>query len=175
MPASGWFIHHPISVVSLTRQLSSWPNVERVRATCVERTESHQVRLLVAQQSLQAILWAQSERVQDRCGRGNEARSAPGHHRSKGQRGWEKEEEGAVESSDHGEKKKKLVKPPPPDQYVVNHPYIAPMDTDIIKLTAQFVARNGQKFLMVGPSVKVEILSLTFWSQPMRSLDTSPL
>merc|ERR1740138_1151367 len=45
-------------------------------------------------------------------------------------------------------KKKKQVKPPPPDQYVVNHPYIAPMDTDIIKLTAQFVARNGQKFLM---------------------------
>mmetsp|Transcript_5695 Transcript_5695/g.13127 ORF Transcript_5695/g.13127 Transcript_5695/m.13127 type:complete len:701 (-) Transcript_5695:56-2158(-) len=47
-----------------------------------------------------------------------------------------------------GEKKKKTVKPPPPDQYVVNHPYIAPMDTDIIKLTAQFVARNGQKFLI---------------------------
>jgi len=47
-----------------------------------------------------------------------------------------------------GEKKKKQVKPPPPDQYVVNHPYIAPMDTDIIKLTAQFVARNGQKFLI---------------------------
>jgi len=47
-----------------------------------------------------------------------------------------------------GEKKKKTVKPPAPEQYVVNHPYIAPMDTDIIKLTAQFVARNGQKFLM---------------------------
>ncbi|CAJ1348154.1 unnamed protein product [Effrenium voratum] len=47
-----------------------------------------------------------------------------------------------------GEKKKKTAKPPPPDQYVVNHPYIAPMDTDIIKLTAQFVARNGQKFLI---------------------------
>jgi len=47
-----------------------------------------------------------------------------------------------------GEKKKKTVKAPNPDQYVVNHPYIAPMDTDIIKLTAQFVARNGQKFLI---------------------------
>merc|ERR1712032_1083949 len=47
-----------------------------------------------------------------------------------------------------GEKKKKVAKPPPPDQYVVNHPYIAPMDMDIIKLTAQFVARNGQKFLI---------------------------
>mmetsp|Transcript_48393 Transcript_48393/g.135186 ORF Transcript_48393/g.135186 Transcript_48393/m.135186 type:complete len:712 (-) Transcript_48393:121-2256(-) len=47
-----------------------------------------------------------------------------------------------------GEKKKKVVKPPPPDQYIVNHPYIAPMDMDIIKLTAQFVARNGQKFLI---------------------------
>merc|ERR1712113_1270449 len=31
---------------------------------------------------------------------------------------------------------------------IVNHPYIAPMDMDIIKLTAQFVARNGQKFLI---------------------------
>jgi len=47
-----------------------------------------------------------------------------------------------------GEKKKKVAKPPPPDQYVVSHPYIAPMDMDIIKLTAQFVARNGQKFLI---------------------------
>lgn len=47
-----------------------------------------------------------------------------------------------------GEKKKKDAKPPPPDQYVVNHPYIAAMDMDIVKLTAQFVARNGQKFLI---------------------------
>mmetsp|Transcript_49999 Transcript_49999/g.99325 ORF Transcript_49999/g.99325 Transcript_49999/m.99325 type:complete len:706 (+) Transcript_49999:75-2192(+) len=47
-----------------------------------------------------------------------------------------------------GERRKKVAKPPPPDQYVVNHPYIAPMDMDIIKLTAQFVARNGQKFLI---------------------------
>jgi len=43
---------------------------------------------------------------------------------------------------------KKAAKPPPPQQYVVNHPYIAPMDMDMIKLTAQFVARNGQKFLI---------------------------
>eukprot|EP00928_Gymnodinium_smaydae_P048402 TRINITY_DN32354_c0_g1_i1.p1 TRINITY_DN32354_c0_g1~~TRINITY_DN32354_c0_g1_i1.p1 ORF type:complete len:722 (+),score=251.36 TRINITY_DN32354_c0_g1_i1:92-2257(+) len=47
-----------------------------------------------------------------------------------------------------GEKKKKVAKPPPPDQYIVSHPYIAPMDMDIIKLSAQFVARNGQKFLI---------------------------
>merc|ERR1740138_583563 len=47
-----------------------------------------------------------------------------------------------------GEKKKKVAKPPAPDQYTVSHPYIAPMDMDIIKLTAQFVARNGQKFLI---------------------------
>jgi len=45
-------------------------------------------------------------------------------------------------------KKKKVVKPPNPDQFIVNHPFIAPMDMDIIKLTAQFVARNGQKFLI---------------------------
>eukprot|EP00929_Paragymnodinium_shiwhaense_P101383 TRINITY_DN6443_c0_g1_i1.p1 TRINITY_DN6443_c0_g1~~TRINITY_DN6443_c0_g1_i1.p1 ORF type:complete len:691 (+),score=245.88 TRINITY_DN6443_c0_g1_i1:74-2146(+) len=47
-----------------------------------------------------------------------------------------------------GGKAKREAKPPPPDQFVVNHPYIAPMDMDIIKLTAQFVARNGQKFLI---------------------------
>merc|ERR1712232_815708 len=47
-----------------------------------------------------------------------------------------------------GEKKKKVAKAPAPDQFTVNHPYIAPMDMDIIKLTAQFVARNGQKFLI---------------------------
>jgi len=47
-----------------------------------------------------------------------------------------------------GEKKKKAARPPPPDQFVINHPYITPMDMDIIKLTAQFVARNGQKFLI---------------------------
>mmetsp|Transcript_109717 Transcript_109717/g.171618 ORF Transcript_109717/g.171618 Transcript_109717/m.171618 type:complete len:695 (+) Transcript_109717:39-2123(+) len=45
-------------------------------------------------------------------------------------------------------KRRKVVKAPPPDQFVVSHPYIAPMDADIIKLTAQFVARNGQKFLI---------------------------
>merc|ERR1719353_2003321 len=47
-----------------------------------------------------------------------------------------------------GGKAKKAAKPPAPDQYIVNHPYIAPMDMDMIKLTAQFVARNGQKFLI---------------------------
>lgn len=47
-----------------------------------------------------------------------------------------------------GGRTKKAAKPPPPDQFVLQHPYIAPMDMDIIKLTAQFVARNGQKFLI---------------------------
>jgi splicing factor 3A subunit 1 len=47
-----------------------------------------------------------------------------------------------------GGEQKKAAKPPPPDQFIINHPYIAPMDMDIIKLTAQFVARNGQKFLI---------------------------
>lgn len=47
-----------------------------------------------------------------------------------------------------GERKKKVAKQPAPDQFVVAHPFIAPMDMDIIKLTAQFVARNGQKFLI---------------------------
>ena len=33
-------------------------------------------------------------------------------------------------------------------RYTVQHPFLAPLDMDIIKLTAQFVARNGQKFLV---------------------------
>ena len=37
--------------------------------------------------------------------------------------------------------------PPPPSVFVLEHPYIAPVDTDIIKVCAQYVARNGQKFL----------------------------
>lgn len=44
---------------------------------------------------------------------------------------------------------KKDVKPPPPDQYSVDHPPNVPLlDFDIIKHTAQFVAKNGQKFLI---------------------------
>eukprot|EP00923_Selenidium_pygospionis_P002326 GHVN01003584.1.p1 GENE.GHVN01003584.1~~GHVN01003584.1.p1 ORF type:complete len:587 (+),score=130.50 GHVN01003584.1:97-1857(+) len=45
------------------------------------------------------------------------------------------------ESHDH-------LKPPEADIYTVPHPYIAAVDMDVIKLTAQFVARNGQKFLV---------------------------
>eukprot|EP00917_Polyrhabdina_sp_WS-2016_P012254 GHVP01026975.1.p1 GENE.GHVP01026975.1~~GHVP01026975.1.p1 ORF type:complete len:472 (+),score=119.19 GHVP01026975.1:633-2048(+) len=40
------------------------------------------------------------------------------------------------------------VKEPPPDNHILSHPYIAPVDMEIIKHTAQFVARNGQRFLM---------------------------
>ena len=44
---------------------------------------------------------------------------------------------------------KKDVKPPPADQYSVEHPpNVALLDFDIIKHTAQFVAKNGQKFLI---------------------------
>ncbi|KAF4660716.1 splicing factor 3a, subunit 1 [Perkinsus chesapeaki] len=39
------------------------------------------------------------------------------------------------------------VKPPPPDVYSVEHPFIAPIDMDIIKITAQFTAKNGNRFL----------------------------
>ncbi|KAF4688021.1 splicing factor 3a, subunit 1 [Perkinsus olseni] len=41
----------------------------------------------------------------------------------------------------------KEVKPPPPDVYTVDHPFIAPIDMDIIKITAQFTAKNGNRFL----------------------------
>ena len=37
--------------------------------------------------------------------------------------------------------------PPPPNVFVIDHPIIAPVDDDIIKITAQFAVRNGQKFL----------------------------
>jgi splicing factor 3A subunit 1 len=40
------------------------------------------------------------------------------------------------------------LKPPPPQQFVLPHPKIPTVDYEIIKLTAQFVARNGQKFLL---------------------------
>eukprot|EP00398_MALV-I-01_sp_L67-1_P000856 gene856-297_t len=43
---------------------------------------------------------------------------------------------------------KKDIKPPPKDVFSCNQPFITSMDLDIIKLTAQFVARNGQKFLV---------------------------
>ena len=44
---------------------------------------------------------------------------------------------------------KKEVKPPMPDQYSVEHPLnVTLLDLDIIKHTAQFVAKNGQKFLI---------------------------
>lgn len=39
------------------------------------------------------------------------------------------------------------LKPPAPDQFSISHPNISPLDMDIIKATAQFVARNGQRFL----------------------------
>ena len=43
--------------------------------------------------------------------------------------------------------KKKNLKPPPPDQFATIHPELHMLDSEIIKLTAQFVTRNGQKFL----------------------------
>ena len=45
--------------------------------------------------------------------------------------------------------KKKNLKPPPPDQFATIHPELHILDSEIIKLTAQFVTRNGQKFLSV--------------------------
>ena len=39
------------------------------------------------------------------------------------------------------------LKPPPADQFSISHPNISSLDMDIIKITAQSVARNGQKFM----------------------------
>jgi splicing factor 3A subunit 1 len=36
---------------------------------------------------------------------------------------------------------------PPPSMYIVERPFAAPVDIDIMQVTAQFVARNGNKFL----------------------------
>ena len=44
--------------------------------------------------------------------------------------------------------KNKDIKKPPKDVFTCPSPFITAMDLDIIKLTAQFVARNGQKFLI---------------------------
>jgi len=43
--------------------------------------------------------------------------------------------------------KKKNLRAPPPDQFSVIHPELHVLDSEIIKLTAQFVTRNGQKYL----------------------------
>eukprot|EP00922_Rhytidocystis_sp_ex-Travisia-forbesii_P021715 GHVS01031794.1.p1 GENE.GHVS01031794.1~~GHVS01031794.1.p1 ORF type:complete len:579 (-),score=154.26 GHVS01031794.1:468-2204(-) len=40
------------------------------------------------------------------------------------------------------------LKPPPVDIYSIPPPFVAPVDIDVIKTTAQFVARNGQRFLL---------------------------
>ncbi|KAL6077157.1 Splicing factor 3A subunit 1 [Balamuthia mandrillaris] len=38
------------------------------------------------------------------------------------------------------------LKPPEPEQWILDLPPISPLELDIIKLVAQFVARNGQEF-----------------------------
>jgi splicing factor 3A subunit 1 len=41
-----------------------------------------------------------------------------------------------------------ILKDPPPEfQYIIDAPSIMPLDIDVIKLTAQFIARNGRPFL----------------------------
>lgn len=52
-----------------------------------------------------------------------------------------------LDNKEHVDKEEEIL-PPPPDAYTVVHPTITPLDADVIQLTAQFVARNGQKFLI---------------------------
>ena len=40
------------------------------------------------------------------------------------------------------------IKAPKPDQFSISHPNISEMDLDIIKITAQFIAKNGENFLL---------------------------
>lgn len=58
-----------------------------------------------------------------------------------------KKRERVLMLTQYGEEARKKIEPPPPDVYSVPQPYIAPIDIDIIQTTAQFVARNGQRFL----------------------------
>lgn len=58
-----------------------------------------------------------------------------------------KKKEQILMLTQYGETQDQL-KAPDSDIYTVPHPYIAAVDMDVIKLTAQFVARNGQKFLV---------------------------
>ncbi|EPR63589.1 surp module domain-containing protein [Toxoplasma gondii ME49] len=58
-----------------------------------------------------------------------------------------KKKERVLMLTQYGEEAKKKIEPPAPDVYSVTQPYIALIDVDIIQTTAQFVARNGQRFL----------------------------
>ncbi|CBZ55903.1 hypothetical protein NCLIV_063290 [Neospora caninum Liverpool] len=58
-----------------------------------------------------------------------------------------KKKERVLMLTQYGEEAKRKIEPPPPDVYSVTQPYIALIDVDIIQTTAQFVARNGQRFL----------------------------
>ena len=45
--------------------------------------------------------------------------------------------------------KPKNLKPPPSDQFTIHHSELHIIDSEIIKLTAQFVTRNGPKYLQL--------------------------
>ncbi|KAH0488865.1 MAG: hypothetical protein KVP17_004321 [Porospora cf. gigantea B] len=51
----------------------------------------------------------------------------------------------ALMLTEYGEQE---IKPPSADMFSIKHPYLAAVDMDVIKLTAQFVARNGQRLLV---------------------------
>eukprot|EP01017_Pseudomicrothorax_dubius_P004815 TRINITY_DN1106_c0_g1_i4.p1 TRINITY_DN1106_c0_g1~~TRINITY_DN1106_c0_g1_i4.p1 ORF type:complete len:617 (+),score=193.87 TRINITY_DN1106_c0_g1_i4:258-2108(+) len=53
-----------------------------------------------------------------------------------------------VQSRDFKKEIKREVRPPPPNQFIIQHPKVPPMELEMMKLTAQFVARNGQKFML---------------------------
>eukprot|EP01057_Protomagalhaensia_wolfi_P003239 Protomagalhaensia_wolfi_Nauph_80__3238@NODE_329_length_2774_cov_7_572212_g248_i0_p1_GENE_NODE_329_length_2774_cov_7_572212_g248_i0NODE_329_length_2774_cov_7_572212_g248_i0_p1_ORF_typecomplete_len520_score153_33PRP21_like_P/PF12230_8/2_6e03PRP21_like_P/PF12230_8/1_7e39Surp/PF01805_20/2_2e13Surp/PF01805_20/7_5e19_NODE_329_length_2774_cov_7_572212_g248_i04091968 len=54
--------------------------------------------------------------------------------------GFDSESEGEDEESD-------TIEVPDKDRFLIKHPYIAPIDQEVVKLTAQFVAVNGKSFL----------------------------
>ncbi|PFH38304.1 surp module domain-containing protein [Besnoitia besnoiti] len=58
-----------------------------------------------------------------------------------------KKKERVLMLTQYGEEARRKIEPPAPDVYSVAQPFIAPIDVDIIQATAQFVARNGQRFL----------------------------
>lgn len=63
----------------------------------------------------------------------------------------EEEDEASAGKKKKDKKKEKQnipLEPPPKDEWTIEPPTLTPLEVDIIKLSAQFVARNGRQFAM---------------------------
>ena len=64
--------------------------------------------------------------------------------------GEENDEESAGKTKKDKKKEKQAIplEPPPKEEWTIEPPTLSPLEVDIIKLSAQFVARNGRQFAM---------------------------